>query len=227
MRFWVQNFVLLSRQIFIFAKIIDMNIAVILVLCLLPILLFLDWSKPFRDKYPDTFGYILSLVGTFVGIVLGLYFTEIQNNKSSKQATIKILEASREEMEWLIKRCEVMTKTIDTLPNRKRDKFLQLELPPFFSETIRSQIIVEMLQPSTIEQFNIIKENILFDNKMLKIDFAKKNQQQIEFDTNDYKNQLKTTITIIDNEIKLLSGKVDLADFEKQSKKKLMILMND
>lgn len=78
-----------------------MSITFIIIICLLPILLFLDWIKPFRDKYPDTFGYILSLVGTFVGIVLGLYFTNIQEHIAKKNATVKLMQASKDELEWL------------------------------------------------------------------------------------------------------------------------------
>jgi hypothetical protein len=77
-----------------------------------------------------------------LGIVLGLYFTGIQENKAQKQATVKILQASKEELEWLLKRTDVILETIDTLPNRKRDKLLELDIPPFFSETLRSQIMV-------------------------------------------------------------------------------------
>ena len=62
-----------------------MSITFIILICFLPILLFLNWTKNFREKYPDTFGYILSLVGTFVGIVLGLYFTDVQEQKADEE----------------------------------------------------------------------------------------------------------------------------------------------
>jgi hypothetical protein len=162
-----------------------MSSTFIIIICLLPILLFLDWTKTFRTKYPDTFGYILSLVGTFVGIVLGLYFTDIQEYRAQKDATVKLLEASKEELEWLKKRCDVVIETLDTLPNRKRDKFLELDIPPFFSETLRSQIMVEMLQPTSIEQLNIIKENLIFDTKMMRADFKNKEIDEIKKDKVD------------------------------------------
>jgi hypothetical protein len=204
-----------------------MNLIFIIVICIIPLLLFLNWTKPFREKYPDTFGYILSLVGTFVGIVLGLYFTGIQETISKKEATVKVLQASKEELEWLIKRTEVMTKTIDTLPNRQRDKFLELELPPFFSETIRSQIIAEMLQPTTIEQFNIIKENLIFDTKLMRSDFKNKDFDKIKEDSEDYKKQMRLTINIIDREINLLEGNLDIDAFEKISKKEIKVIMEE
>ena len=204
-----------------------MNIAFIIIVCLLPILLFLDWTKTFREKFPDTFGYILSLVGTFAGIVIGLYVTDIRDFRSKEQTTIKILETSKEELEWFIKRCEVMTTTLDTLPNRKRDKFLQLEIPPFFSETIRSQIIIEMVQPTTMEQFNIIKENLIFDSKMLRMDFKEMDKKKIKFDTEDYKRQLLFTIKIIEYEIKLLNGDIKKSVFESESKKRIKLLMEE
>ena len=204
-----------------------MNIAFIIIVCLLPILLFLDWTKTFREKFPDTFGYILSLVGTFAGIVIGLYVTDIRDFRSKEQTTIKILETSKEELEWFIKRCEVMTTTLDTLPNRKRDKFLHLEIPPFFSETIRSQIIIEMVQPTTMEQFNIIKENLIFDSKMLRMDFKEMDKKKIKFDTEDYKRQLLFTIKIIEYEIKLLNGDIKKSVFESESKKRIKLLMEE
>jgi hypothetical protein len=203
-----------------------MSVTFILIICFLPILLFLNWTKPFREKYPDTFGYILSLVGTFVGIVLGLYFTAIQEQKASEKATVKLLQASKEELEWLTKRCDVISETVDTLPNKKRDKFLELDLPPFFSETLRSQIMVEMLQPTSIEQLNIIKENLFFDIKMMRADFKNKDIAEIKLDKADYKKQLSLTIAIIDKEIALLEDTISLEEFERVSKKNLRNLMD-
>jgi hypothetical protein len=203
-----------------------MSVTFILIICFLPILLFLNWTKPFREKYPDTFGYILSLVGTFVGIVLGLYFTDIQEQKASERATVKLLQASKEELEWLKKRCDVISETVDTLPNRKRDQFLELDLPPFFSETLRSQIMVEMLQPTSIEQLNIIKENLFFDIKMMRADFKNKDIAEIKLDKADYKKQLSLTIAIIDKEIALLEDTISLEEFERISKKNLRNLMD-
>ena len=202
-----------------------MTITFIILLCALPILLFLNWTKKFRDKYPDTFGYILSLVGTFVGIVLGLYFTDIQEFRGKKQATIRVLETSKEELEWLVKRCDIMTKSFDTLPNKKRDKFLQLEIPPFFSETVRSQIIAEMLQPSSIEQFYIIKENLIFDSKMIQLDYKMKDLKNIKLDVEDYKTQIFSAIHTIDIEIKLLGDTIEREEFDSISKRKLALLM--
>lgn len=202
-----------------------MSSTFIIIICLLPILLFLDWIKPFREKYPDTFGYILSLVGTFVGIVLGLYFTDIQEYKGKKEATVKLMQASKEELEWVKKRCDLVIETLDTLPNRKRDKFLELDIPPFFSETLRSQIMVEMLQPVSIEQLNIIKENLVFDTKMMRADIKNKEMEEIKKDKVDYKKQVQLAISIIENEIKLIEGNLDLDTFETNAKKDLTLLM--
>ncbi len=204
-----------------------MSSTFIIIICLLPILLFLDWIKPFRDKYPDTFGYILSLVGTFVGIVLGLYFTDIQEYKAKKNATVKLMQASKEELEWLKMRCDLVLETLDTLPDRKRDKFLELDIPPFFSETLRSQIMVEMLQPVSIEQLNIIKENLVFDTKMMRADVKDKEMEEIKKDKVDYKKQVQLAISIIDNEIKLIEGNLDSDTFETNAKKDLKLLMED
>lgn len=203
-----------------------MSSTFILLICILPILLFLNWTKSFREKYPDTFGYILSLVGTFVGIVLGLYFTDIQEQKADKEATVKILQASREELEWLMKRCDFIAETFDTLPNRKRDQFLTLDMPPFFSETLRSQLMVEMLQPTSIELLNIIKENVVFDIKMMRVDFTNKKTEEIKLDKADYKRQLELTTSIIDREIKLLEGTIDIETFDSLSKKNLRSLLD-
>lgn len=203
-----------------------MSITFIILICFLPILLFLNWTKNFREKYPDTFGYILSLVGTFVGIVLGLYFTDIQEQKADEEATVKILQAGKEELEWLIKRCDVIAETVDTLPNRKRDQFLALDMPPFFSETLRSRLLLEMLQPSSIEQFNIIKENLIFDIKMMRADYKNKKINEIKLDKADFKKQLVLTIGIIDKEIELLEGAIDQETFDSIAKNNLHLLMN-
>ena len=125
-----------------------------------------------------------------------------------------------------MKRCDLISETFDTLPNRKRDQILELDLPPFFSETLRSQIMVEMLQPASIEQFNIIKENLVFDIKLMRADYKNKNVKSIKEDKADYKKQLEQTSSIIDREIELLEGEIDLATFDSISKKNLRLLMN-
>jgi hypothetical protein len=99
-------------------------------------------------------------------------------------------------------------------------------MPPFFSETIRSQIMVEMIQPTTIEQFNIIKENLVFDIQMMRSDFINKNIEEIKLDKADYKHQLQLTITIIEQEIELLRGEINQETFDSISNKNLRQLMD-
>lgn len=88
-----------------------------------------------------------------------------------------------------------------------------------------SQIIVEMLQPSSIDQLKIIKENLVFDTKMMREDFKNREIEEIKKDKVDYKKQVQYAIRILDNEIKLIEGNLDSDTFETNGKKDLNLLM--
>ena len=146
-----------------------MSIWLVISICFLPILLFLSWSKKYREKNPDIFGYILSLIGTFVGVAVGLYFSDLAAAKDKRQRAVKVLEASKEEMEWLVNRAKI----IDTVTQQQK-KYYYLEMPPFFAETLRSELLAETLHPKTMEHFNVLRENLLFDVSILKKDINNK-----------------------------------------------------
>jgi predicted enzyme involved in methoxymalonyl-ACP biosynthesis len=82
-----------------------------------------------------------------------------------------------------------------------------------------------MLQPSSIEQFYIIKENLIFDSKMIQLDYKMKDLKNIKLDVEDYKTQIFSAIHTIDIEIKLLGGTIESEEFDSISKRKLALLM--
>jgi hypothetical protein len=199
----------------------------VIVVCLLPVVLFLKWTRIFREKYPDTFGYVLSLLGTFVGIILGIYFSDMQAIKSKKATTVKVLEAGKEEIEWLIQRSKTINFALDSLSNRQRDKFLHLELPPFYTSTMRTELMAEMLHPLSLEQLNLVRENILFDVELLRKDTKELLKKSIEEDLADYQKQLRYTLAIIDAEIERLGAGTEEATFNRLAKERLQLLMKD
>lgn len=197
----------------------------IIVICFLPILLFFGWTKNFREKNPDIFGYILSLVGTFVGIIVGLYFNDLASAKDKSARTVKVLEASKEEMEWLYNRAQVIDVITDTVSSRQREKYYFLEMPPFYSETLRSELLAETLHPKSLEQFNLIRENLLFDVEVLRKDLQSKDTFRLKSDLRDYKQQIAASIQAIDLEIGRLTDSIPETEYvarAKQSIKKLM-----
>lgn len=197
----------------------------VVIVCFLPIFLFLGWTTSFREKNPDIFGYVVSLLGTFVGIVVGLYFNNLASFNDKQNRTIKVYQASREEIEWLINRAKTIDLLSDSIPVKDHQKFYNLELPPFYSQTLRSELISEISHPLSLEKFNLIRENLLFDVELLKADNKIKNKKKLDEDLIEYRDQLNYTINTIDLEIKRLNG--DLTDqvFETESKALLKKLM--
>lgn len=204
-----------------------MSIWFILVICFLPIILFFGWSKKYREKHPEAFGYVLSIIGTFVGVAVGLYFTDLSSLNEKKQRTVKVLEASREEMEWLISRAKMIDTATDKLSSGQRQKYYYLEMPPFFGETLRSELLAETLHPKTLEQFNVIRENLLFDVDLLRKDVNSRDISNLEADLKDYKNLIQASISVIDKEIERLNGVVKKSEFEKNAKSNLLKLMRE
>ena len=197
----------------------------IILICFLPVLLFLGWTKRFREKNPEIFGYILSLVGTFVGIIVGLYFNDLASAKDKRARTVKVLEASKEEMEWLMNRAKMIDVITDTVSSRQREKYYFLEMPPFYTETLRSELLAETLHPKSLEQFNLIRENLLFDVEVLRNDVKTKDTFRLKSDIRDYKQQIAASIQAIDLEIGRLTDSIPEQDYiikAKQSIKKLM-----
>ncbi len=194
-------------------------------ICFLPIFLFLGWTSSFREKNPDIFGYIVSLLGTFVGIIVGLYFNNLASLNDKQNRTVKVYQASREEIEWLINRAKTIDLLSDSVPIKEHQKFFNLELPPFYSQTLRSELISEISHPLSLEKFNLIRENLLFDVELLKEDNKIKNKKKLDEDLIEYRQQLNFTINTIDLEIKRLNGEVSNEIFETESKTLLKKLM--
>jgi hypothetical protein len=197
----------------------------VIVLCCLPFILFLPFFSAFRQRFPDAFGYILSLVGTFVGIIAGLYFTDVAANNDKKKLTVKVLEASREELQWLINRAKTIDLITDTLTNQHRQKYYYLEMPPFFTQTVRTELLSEVLHPKTHEQFNVIRENLLFDVDLLRKDVSAKDNEHLDEDLKDYKRQLTIAIEVMNSEIELLQNKVGKKEFETRAQVRVDSLM--
>lgn len=197
------------------------TIAVLLLICLLPLSLFLPWTKGFRERYSDAFGYLLSLIGTFVGVFVGLYFTDLKSAKDKKATAVKVLEASQQELKYLQRRAAQIAGKEATSYSREEQKFMQLELPPFYSQTLRTELMAETLHPLSVEQFNLIRENLLFDAGLIRKDVATSNKSQLQSDLIDYGEQLTASVAVLQAEIRRLSDAQTPEEFEKSSKARL------
>jgi hypothetical protein len=197
------------------------TIAVLLLICLLPLSLFLNWTKGFRERYSDAFGYLLSLIGTFVGVFVGLYFTDLQASKDKKATAVKVLEASQQELKYLQRRAAQIGGKEATSYSREEQKFMQLELPPFFSQTLRTELMAETLHPLSVEQFNLIRENLLFDAGLIRKDVASANKSQLQSDLNDYGEQLTASVAVLQSEIQRLGDALTAEEFERTAKARL------
>lgn len=198
-----------------------MSTFAVLLVCLLPLALFLNWTKRFRESYSDAFGYLLSLIGTFVGVFVGLYFTDLQAANDKKGTAVKVMNASLQELKYLQRRASQIGGKEATSYSRDEQKFMQLELPPFFAHTLRTELMAETLHPLSTEQFNLIRENLLFDAGLIRKDVASASQAQLQSDLTDYSEQLTAASTVLQAEIARLRGEVPLEAFEKNAKTRL------
>jgi hypothetical protein len=198
-----------------------MSAILVLLVCLLPLLLFLKWTRRFREDYSDVFGYLLSLIGTFVGVFVGLYFTDLQNAKDKKATAVKVLEASRQELKYLERRAAQIEGKAETTYSREEQKFMQLELPPFFSHTLRTELMAESLHPLSVELFNLIRENLLFDAGLIRKDAAAANLSQLQGDLADYRAQLQLALEVIEAEVTRLENKITPEQFEPAARTRL------
>jgi len=200
-----------------------MNFWILLIICILPIVLFTSLTKKFREKHPETFGYVFSVVATFIGIVIGLYVDGWQEEKSQKQKMIKMLEASKQEIIWLSKRTEKIKTIADTTSKSVLIKFLNLELPPFYIQTLRMDIANEVIHPLSYEEFNLIREHLLIDMQWVNVAFSKNENGELDKRLDKYNTDLLVTNTIIDLEIERLKGALSKKSFEEKIKEKIEI----
>jgi hypothetical protein len=198
-----------------------MSAALVLFVCLLPLILFLKWTRRFRENYSDVFGYLLSLIGTFVGVFVGLYFTDLQSTKDKKATAVKVLEASLQELKYLDRRAAQIEGRAETNYSREEQKFMQLELPPFFAHTLRTELMAESLHPLSVEQFNLIRENLLFDTGLIRKDVAALNRDQLQKDLADYREEIRIALQIIEAEIARLQDKMTPEQFEPAARERL------
>lgn len=203
-----------------------MSIWLVLIVSLLPILLFTNLTKKFREEHPETFSYLISLVATFVGIVIGLYVNDWQGNRDKTNKMIKILEASKQEISWMITRTEKIKGIADTTSKSVLIKFLNLELPPLYSETLRTDIASEVIHPLAFEEFNLIREQLILDAQWISSIFADKKNEELDTKLNEYQAHLHLTNVILDIEIKRLSGQISKTDFNLQLKAKIDSTLN-
>ena len=198
-----------------------MNIWILIVICILPILLFTGLTKKFRAQHPETFGYFLSIVATFIGIVIGLYVDGWQNEKAQKQKMVKMMEASKQEIVWLTNRTKMIKHMADTLSKNVLIKFLNIELPPFYSQTLRTDIANEIVHPLTYEEFNLIRENLLIDMQWIISSHGNKNNSELDTKLDNYNRHLIATNAIIDIEIARINGTINIEDFSKKMRVKI------
>lgn len=198
-----------------------MSTVLVLLVCVLPLVLFLNWTRAFRERYSDAFGYVLSLIGTFVGVFVGLYFTDLQNTKDKKATAVKVLETSRQELKYLQRRAAQIEGKTETSYSRDEQKFMQLELPPFFSHTLRTELMAETLHPLSTEQFNLIRENLLFDAGLIRKDAGNLNRAQLQSDLADYREQLAVALEVIESEIARLEDRQLIEEFERLARARL------
>jgi len=198
-----------------------MTIWIIIIICLLPIFFFTKFTKRFRNKYPDMFGYIFSLIGTFIGVFVGLYVSTIEEKNDRRDQTISVLQSGKKEIQWLMQRADAFSKAPDTLNTREMIQLRGLESPPFFTLTLRSELMAEMLQPHSIAQFNRIKDKMFFYIEVSVQENTKERKEDFKNDLDDYKNQLSLTLTVIDEEIERLKGNISTKKFEENASKRL------
>jgi hypothetical protein len=198
-----------------------MSALLVLLVCLLPLVLFLKWTRRFRESYSDVFGYLLSLIGTFVVVFVGLYFTDLQSTKDKKATAVKVLEASLQELKYFERRAAQIEGKAETTYSREEQKFMQLELPPFFSHTLRTELMAEALHPLSVEQFNLIRENLLFDAGLIRKDALAANRAQLQGDLADYRSQVQIALAVIQAEIERLQDQVAAERFESEARERL------
>jgi len=197
-----------------------MNIWILILICILPILLFTGLIKKFRAQHPETFGYS-SIVATFIGIVIGLYVDGWQNEKAQKQKMVKMMEASKQEIVWLTNRTKTIKHVADTLSKNVLIKFLNIELPPFYSQTLRTDIANEIIHPLTYEEFNLIREHLLIDMQWIISSHGNKNNSELDTKLDNYNRHLIATNVIIDLEIARINGTISSNDFSTKIRAKL------
>ena len=123
-------------------------------------------------------------------------------------------------------RAKLIDVVTDTVADGKRQKYYFLEMPPFYSETLRSELLAETLHPNSLEQFNLIREILLFNVEVLRGDIKTNDTSMLKKDLADYRSQLKSSIDAIDLEIKRLDEQLSEGDFVQQSRQSIRKLMD-
>lgn len=198
-----------------------MNFWLLIIICLLPISFFTKFFKPVKEKYPESFAYIFSVVATFIGIFIGLYVDGKQSDKAQQNKMVKILEASKQEIVWLTNRTNSIKNMADSVSKGILVKFINLELPPFYTQTLRTDIANEVIHPLTYEEFNLIRENLLLDLQWIEVTYAQKNNTELDKELDKFNRHLLKTIEIIDLEIQRITNAIPEKEFETVMRKNI------
>ncbi len=183
-----------------------------ILLIIIVLILFHKKFDNFREKHKDAFNFLLTLIATFVGVFLAIYFTNQSENNKEKQNAIKLLNATAFDLSNLTKNVQttynVATIKIDSSYSPKiHIKDNLPELPIMYQNILTNENVLKHLSEVGIKEFynsnyNLKKMQNIIVSGNLKTDTAYLEHLHI------YIKQLVFTQKIVAIETERLYGEI-------------------
>lgn len=139
------------------------------------------WNKleKFRNEKKDFFNFGLTLIASFIGVFLAIYFNNLDEIKKEKKNVVKILEATSTDLNNtfnIVNSIYNISKTdIDSTKSiRKYVENNQIPLPRLFSKIVEDEIILRHISGQGIHHFSLCIDN------MVRVQSAINNKTAIE-----------------------------------------------
>ncbi|MCB0375642.1 MAG: hypothetical protein KDD04_06965, partial [Sinomicrobium sp.] len=173
-------------------------------------------------KWTTIFNYISGLAVTFIGITLGLYFTELDNEHQEKQGTLKYLEIALNDIETVRNimvddyRKETAKYYGKNAVQESTENFKDLRVPaPITVETIiRSSVYPKHIPARLFHKLNFCFHNLQSFKRALETqeNAPELNYEQLLEDMKNYITLLSFNYFVIATELSYLKGKLTDAE---------------
>lgn len=128
----------------------------IFLILVISVLTLLKKASPIRSKYPDFFNFLYTIVATFVGVFLAIFYNNKVIEKQEREEFVILLKSAEKEFEFNNKetkaRIEMLTENIE---NTKSILFnYRFPYPSIFPDGLKTTIVMKNISANSYRAFS-------------------------------------------------------------------------
>ncbi len=192
------------------------SISIITLLTL--ILLSIKATRKILEKKKDLVNFICTIIATFIGVFFAIYFNNEAIRNQEKNTTIKLLEASKNELNLVC--LEIETRIESILESKKPVKYEltnhHFPYPIIFPQTIQNEIVLKNITSSSLRALNLQWRGLTIEYDLISEpqNIMAYTDSALIIIIKNYKQKAECSSNLIDNEIELIHNDISKVEFE-------------